>query len=77
MCRRAISTQGGSSENLRRGPPPETLTITCCGRTEVVVLETFWNPFFKQGPRRELVELLRGWRRELIGIAQQELRKKR
>ena len=68
---------GGSSENLRKAPPPETVTLACCGRAEMVALETFWNLSFDQGPRRELVELLRGWRRELIGIAQQELKEKR
>jgi hypothetical protein len=64
-------------ENRNKGTLPETLTIACCGRPDVVAHVTLWNPSFEEGPRRELRELLRGWRRELIRLAEQDLRNKR
>ena len=66
-----------ADENVRTRPPAETLAVSCCGRADIVVLATLWNPSFDQGARRDLVELLRGWRRELTAKAEQELRDKR
>jgi hypothetical protein len=68
--------EGHAGAALSDGPL-ETLTVVCCGESQIVILVTRSNQSFQQGPRRELLALLHKWREELTATAEQEWRKKR
>lgn len=52
-------------DNSASEGPWELLQVRCCGRTDMIVLVTQGNATFENGARRELLDFLHRWARDM------------